>query len=114
MDERQVVRIAKAVSDPTRLRMLREIAAVGEISCGELGRRFPISQPTVSHHLKVLEDAGLIRTRRDGQFHYVRAVRGVLVEFSRSLEGGLAAAPLTARAGRRARSASAGRASAGI
>ncbi len=88
MDERQVTRIAKALSDPTRLRMLREIASAGEISCGELARRFPVSQPTVSHHLKVLEEAGLVSVRREGQFHYFRSVPGTLVEFARSLESG--------------------------
>ncbi len=100
-DERQVIRIAKALSDQTRLRMLREIGAAGEISCGELARRFPISQPTVSHHLKVLEEAGLVSVRREGQFHYFRAVPGALVEFSRSLDVSLVRPAPSARAARR-------------
>ena len=90
MDERHVVRVAKALSDPTRLRILREIAAAEEISCGELARRFPISQPTVSHHLKVLEEAGLVSVRREGQFHYFSSMAGALVEFSKGLDAGLA------------------------
>ena len=85
MDERQVLRIAKALSDPTRLRMLREIIGAGEISCGELAKRFPISQPTVSHHLKILGEAGLVRERREGQFHYFAAVPGALAAFARHL-----------------------------
>ena len=85
MDERGIVKIAKALSDPTRLRMVREISAAGEISCGELAKRFPISQPTVSHHLKVLQEAGLVRERREGQFHYFAAVPGALAAFSKHL-----------------------------
>lgn len=86
MDERQFLKVAKALSDPTRLRMFREISAAGEVSCGDLARRFPITQPTVSHHLKVLEEAGLVVSRREGQFHYYSAVAGALVEFSRNLQ----------------------------
>ncbi len=86
VDARSVVKVAKALADPTRLRMLRVIGTAGEISCGELARRFPISQPTVSHHLKILEEAGLVSSRREGQFHYFSAVRGALAAFSRRLD----------------------------
>ena len=90
MDERKILKIAKALSDRTRLRILREIGAAGEISCGELAKRFPISQPTVSHHLKVLEEAGLVSTRHEGQFHYFQAVTGALPAFSQHLEASVA------------------------
>lgn len=63
MNERQLLKIAEALSDGTRL--LREIAASGEISCGELANRFPVAQPTVSHHLKVFEQAGLVAATLD-------------------------------------------------
>jgi ArsR family transcriptional regulator len=86
VDERQILKVAKALSDPTRLRMIREITAAGEISCGDLAARFPISQPTVSHHLKILEEAGLVSARREGQFHYFKAVVGALVTFSKNLD----------------------------
>lgn len=85
MNERQLLKIAKALSDGTRLRLLREIAASGEISCGELASRFPVAQPTVSHHLKVLEEVGLVAARREGQFHYYRAVAERLEAFREAL-----------------------------
>ena len=85
MNERHLLKIAKALSDSTRLRLLREIAASGEVSCGELARRFPVAQPTVSHHLKVLEEAGLVTARREGQFHYYRAVTGRIDAFREGL-----------------------------
>jgi DNA-binding transcriptional ArsR family regulator len=65
VNERQLLKIAKALSDSTRLRLLREIAASGEISYGELANRFPVAQPIVSHHLKVLEQAGLVAATLD-------------------------------------------------
>jgi DNA-binding transcriptional ArsR family regulator len=85
VNERQLLKIAKALSDGTRLRLLREIAASGEISCGELASRLPVAQPTVSHHLKVLEEAGLVVARREGQFNYYRGVAERLEAFREAL-----------------------------
>ncbi len=85
MDDLQLVRISKALADRTRLGMLRTIARKGEICCGEVARAFDVTQATVSHHLKVLNDAGLIDTRRDGQFIQVRAIRRTLDDYRRAL-----------------------------
>ncbi len=85
MDERQLMRVAKALADPTRFRILQAIAAVDEVSCGDLARQFPIAQATVSHHLKILVDSGLVDARAAGQHHYYRAVRGMLDEYRRAL-----------------------------
>ncbi|AZL60344.1 transcriptional regulator [Tabrizicola piscis] len=54
-----------ALSDPTRRAILARLAQ-GEATVQDLARPFPISQPAISRHLKVLEDAGLIETRIDG------------------------------------------------
>jgi len=64
----RVASVAKALSDQTRLELLLAIAMVPEHSCAELVRAFPVSQATVSHHLKILADAGLVAVRRQGQF----------------------------------------------
>jgi ArsR family transcriptional regulator, arsenate/arsenite/antimonite-responsive transcriptional repressor len=85
MDDVQLVRISKALADRTRLSMLRTIARRGELCCGDLARCFDVTQPTVSHHLKVLGDAGLVDTRRSGQFIQVRAVRRTLDDYRRAL-----------------------------
>jgi ArsR family transcriptional regulator len=85
MDDQQLVRIAKALADRTRLGMLRTIVTRGELCCGEVARAFEVTQATVSHHLKVLNDAGLIETRRDGQFIQVRAVGRTLDDFRQAL-----------------------------
>lgn len=54
-----------ALADPTRRAILARLAD-GEASVQDLARPFAISQPAISRHLKVLEDAGLIETRIDG------------------------------------------------
>lgn len=55
-----------ALSDPTRRAILARLAQ-GEATVAQLAQPFPISQPAISQHLKVLGDAGLIETRIDGQ-----------------------------------------------
>jgi len=56
-----------ALADPTRRAILARLT-VGEASVTELARPFDISMPAICNHLKVLEDAGLIAQRRDGQW----------------------------------------------
>ena len=87
LDHRETValRVARALADPTRFRLLRTIAAAGELSCRELVARLPVSQATVSHHLKVLADAGLVTVRQEGTFHLYRAVDGALEAHGRAL-----------------------------
>ena len=72
MTSQYVMKITKALADPTRFRILQTIANARERCCGELARDFPITQATVSQHLKVLTDAGLVEPRRQGQFNYYR------------------------------------------
>jgi ArsR family transcriptional regulator len=100
--EAQAVRVAKALGDPMRFRIFKEIAAHVELSCRELVERFALSQPTISHHLKVLSQAGLIAVRNQGPFHLYSARREILDAHLRHL-GEVIAIP--GRALRRERSA---------
>lgn len=59
-------RVFSALSDPTRRAILTRLAA-GEASVSQLMEPFPLTQPTISKHLKVLETAGLIEGGRDAQ-----------------------------------------------
>jgi len=88
-----IVRIARALGDPTRLRILRGIAARGEVSCRELTAMFRIAQATVSHHLKVLAEAGLVSVRVEEPFHYYRAHPEALAAHGRALAAALARTP---------------------
>ena len=78
MTERQAERIApllKALADPVRLRLMSLIAshAGGETCVCELLDEFDLSQPTISHHLKVLHDCGLLERDKRGVWVFYRA-----------------------------------------
>jgi len=85
MNTDQMAKIAQALSDPTRLRIFETIAARKEVNCGDITSRHDLAPGTVSHHLKTLADAGLIESRREGQFIYNRAIPGLVAEYSKSL-----------------------------
>lgn len=70
IDTRQIVRISKALGDENRFRIFRTILERGEISCKEITELFPLSQPTISHHLKILTESGLIAIRKEGQWSF--------------------------------------------
>lgn len=61
--------VLHALSDPVRLEIVRALAEGIETSCGELA--VPVSKSTLSHHLKVLRDAGLTQTRAVGVHRFV-------------------------------------------
>jgi ArsR family transcriptional regulator len=63
----------KALGDPVRLRLMSLIASVHEACVCDLTGAFDISGPTISHHLKVLREAGLIEGERRGTWVYYRA-----------------------------------------
>lgn len=78
MDAEQFTRIAKALADPRRFEILEMIAADDEVACKRMVEAFPVSQATISHHLKELQTAGLIEGRREGQCGHFRVRPGVL------------------------------------
>jgi len=69
-------RVFKALGDPVRLRLLSMVAsrAGGEVCVCDLASAFELSQPTISHHLKLLREAGLIEGERRGTWVYYRLV----------------------------------------
>jgi len=85
MMPKQIAKVAKALSDETRFQIYEAIAAHKELNCGEVCSFQVVGHPTVSHHLRVLTDAGLIEARRQGQFIYYRAMRSTLTEFIETL-----------------------------
>jgi len=60
-------RIFKALSDPTRLKMIR-LLSIREMCVCEIMAALDTTQPTASHHLNILEDAGLLKNRREGKW----------------------------------------------
>jgi DNA-binding transcriptional ArsR family regulator len=62
----RAVEALAALADPTRREMVALLAA-GELAAGDLARRFPVSRPAISRHLRVLREAGLVSARADGK-----------------------------------------------
>jgi ArsR family transcriptional regulator len=76
----QVAALGKALGDPTRLSIYIEIVGHKELYVGELAACRVISMATVSHHLRVLTQVGLIMSRHSGHNVFDRAVPAQLVE----------------------------------
>ena len=85
MNRTRIEKISKALADQTRLRIFEAIAATDHMNCGEIVSMRGVTPATVSHHLKILSEAGLIDCRRKGQFVYSQAVPGTITAYARAL-----------------------------
>lgn len=64
----------KALADPTRVAIVNRLAGAGEVCVCALVDEFELSQPTISHHLRLLREAGLVESERRGTWAYYRLV----------------------------------------
>ena len=85
MNRSHIEKISKALGDETRLMILQAISSKGEMNCGEIVSMRGVTPATVSHHLKILNEAGLVECRREGQFVYSRTVPEVLAQYTHAL-----------------------------
>jgi ArsR family transcriptional regulator, arsenate/arsenite/antimonite-responsive transcriptional repressor len=85
LTDAQMQRITRALSDPQRFAILERIAKEREVACKRLVSEFPITQATISHHLKELVAADLIQSRRVGQCAMLSRRDAVLEEYLRQL-----------------------------
>jgi ArsR family transcriptional regulator len=83
----ELARLMAALSDPVRLRLFSIVAARGEVCSCELEEPLGRSQPTISHHTRVLADAGLIAGEKRGRWMWWSAVPGRLATLRRVLGG---------------------------
>jgi ArsR family transcriptional regulator, arsenate/arsenite/antimonite-responsive transcriptional repressor len=82
MEPDQFHRITKALADPRRFEILEHIAsAEDEAPCSKLTSQSPISQATISHHVRELIIAGLIKVRREAKFSFYQLQRQVWAEY---------------------------------
>jgi ArsR family transcriptional regulator len=77
----------KALADPTRVAIVNRLASCAECCVCDLNDAFDLSQPTISHHLKVLRDAGLVESSRRGTSAFYRLVPGAVRELRQTLGG---------------------------
>jgi ArsR family transcriptional regulator len=71
----ELTRTLKALADPVRFRLLSLIAAQGggEVCVCDLVATFDLTQPTISHHLRILREAGLVESKRRGTWVFYRS-----------------------------------------
>ena len=86
VDREQATRmaeVAKALGDPVRIQLIDVLRKhAGKVCVCELVPLFDLSQPTVSHHLKVLRQAGLVGSERQGLWAYYYVIPDALAELS--------------------------------
>lgn len=79
LTDRQLTLIARALADPRRYEILQKIGrSDASCACGDIRNCLPISPATLSHHMKELENAGLIEAQREGKFVNYTLRRDVL------------------------------------
>lgn len=77
LTDEQFAAISRALADPRRYSILRQIAAASEMACYSLEEHAVISPATISHHIKELSEAGLIEVEREGRIANLRMCRPV-------------------------------------
>jgi ArsR family transcriptional regulator len=77
----------KALADPTRVAIVNRLAAADEVCVCDFVAALDLAQPTISHHLKVLRDAGLVESSRRGTWAFYRLVPEAVTELRQTLGG---------------------------
>jgi ArsR family transcriptional regulator len=86
-DAERIAARFKALSDPTRVSIVNRLAAADECCVCDLTGAFDLSQSTISHHLKVLRDAGLVTSSRRGTWAYYRLAPDAVEQLRATLGG---------------------------
>ena len=77
----------KALADPTRVAIVNRLAGAEEVCVCVFVNELELSQPTISHHLRILREAGLVEASRRGTWAYYRLVPDAVAELARALGG---------------------------
>ena len=80
MKREQISYICKALGDPNRLKIVESLSDGEKCAC-HLLEELNITQPTLSHHMSVLNDCGLVHDRKEGRWHYYSLNCGTFAEF---------------------------------
>ena len=87
MDIEDAAQLFKALGDENRLRIVKHIALQGEVCACKLLDELSISQPTLSHHMKLLRDSGLVTARKEGRWMHYSLNKKRFDEVLRLIEG---------------------------
>ena len=85
MNEIDAAKICRALGDPNRLQIVQMLSG-GEMCACRLLDHFQITQPTLSHHMKILCECGLVDTRREGKWSHYSLNCGTLADFRVCIE----------------------------
>jgi len=77
----------KALADPTRVAIVNRLSTADEVCVCDLNGAFDLSQPTISHHLRILREAGLVEATRRGTWAYYRLVPETVSALGEALGG---------------------------
>ena len=77
----------KALADPTRVAIVNRLGTADEVCVCELNAAFDLAQPTISHHLRLLREAGLVTATRRGTWAYYRLVPEAVEQLRQTLGG---------------------------
>jgi DNA-binding transcriptional ArsR family regulator len=79
LDKRGLARLLTAIGDPARLDIIFLLGEHGELNVGQVAGHFRLSQPAISHHLKVLKDAAIVLSEKRGQEVFYQLNREYLI-----------------------------------
>lgn len=83
---KQIEKISKALGDAHRLKILQHISKKGGCGqCADIQEESPLAQPSISHHLKVLAEAGLIEAEKEGRNHKYTLNEKLLKEYTQTI-----------------------------
>jgi ArsR family transcriptional regulator len=107
------IQLLQALGHPTRLAIVRELVGTNQVCACDFTSCCDVLQPTVSHHLRILRDAGVIESERRGTWIFYRLVPAA-AERLRALAGEMSGAPQVIPAGALRRSVPVGRAASAV
>ncbi len=86
MDPAGIASICKALSDTNRLQIIEILAGSDEKCARDILEKFKITQPTLSHHMKILAECGLVSSRKDGKWNHYSVNKKTLKEFRKYIK----------------------------
>lgn len=84
MDYEKVSLVLKAISDPKRIKII-DLLSCGSLCACDVLKHFDFTQPTLSHHMKVLENAGIVSVSKQSQWHHYALREDFIQEFMGSM-----------------------------